>query len=1015
MPANQSAICLSLIAFFAYFPTRLMAQEPTPEQVQSLLAKFQMERAEATKWKLPADALQQADKSAARAEAALKADDLHVAARLARTARWQLPARPTELPEHVRLVIGSVRLRHADRVNGLTYSPDGTKLASASRDGTVRVWDLGNGRELLVYRAHPMPKVVNENTPIDATVALRIPDVAWSPAGDLIASAGGNEIHLWDPATGKLVRTLKKHSGLVTSLAFGPGGKQLLSGSDDKLAILWNVADGEEIFTTSAHADRVEAVALSADGKYIAVGDAAGFVSIHDIAEKKQLQRTPATEGGKQVTGVAITPDGSKLLIGGYDRLARFLAGPAADGGAAPAASLLKFSGHSDNVSAVAITPDGKLVVTAGHDRTVRVWDAVSGKPVRIFQGHLDRVIALAIRPDGGEVASGSEDGSVRLWDLSAVDNHRAATEANDALWAAVYSPDGSHFAAAGADRNIRVYDERGKLLHTLSGHTGAVTSLAFVSADRLASAAGDKLIKIWDPTEGKHIRDLSGHKSAVLALAATRDGRLLSASADKTVRAWAVETGQPQWTWEGKSTSTALAVRPDAKQAAVGTADGTLTILDLTAEPKPTGTVPAHIAGVAAASYSPDGSRLATVGGDGIVKLWSVPDTGTPTTSARFESAMAISTLGSVTALSAVGFSPDGRQVVAGGADGIVRIWDAATGAEARGLRGHTDWVTAAQFSPDGEKVLSAGVDRAVRVFDLERTDLLGHNGHALAAKCVAFHRDGMLIASGSADRTVKVWDLASGREVITLTGLVDTPFTLTFSGPERDRVAAGGAERRLRLWSLADGKEQKSIATGLAYLIMSTPDGGLAVWSRNTSGQDEFTRYTPDGAPIGEALQDKTRPATCASFSKDGTLAVVGSEDGSVRVWDLDKRERLGSDWPILVNAVGDVGLTPDKKTLLVIDAEGEVKVSDLDKREVLHTAKGFDAEVNGLIVSPSGDRFAIFSNAGDVKVFDLTAKELRSWKLPVPANAAAFASDGKSLVTANADGTLYVLDVP
>jgi WD40 repeat protein len=260
-----------------------------------------------------------------------------------------------------------------------------------------------------------------------------------------------------------------------------------------------------------------------------------------------------------------------------------------------------------------------------------------------------------------------------------------------------------------------------------------------------------------------------------------------------------------------------------------------------------------------------------------------------------------------------------------------------------------------------------------------------------------------------------VKVWDPATGKEVMTLTGAADTPYAVTFAGPDRTWVAAGGAERRLRLWSLADGKDGKPLPAGVAYFLAATPDGGLAVWSQNASGQDEFARYAADGTPAGDPLVDKTRKATCATFSADAALAAVGGDDGSVRVWDLGKRERAGSDWPILVKRVADLGLTPDKKTLCVIDEEGQVKVGDLAKREVLHAAKAFDAEVNGLVVSPTGDKFAVISNAGDVKAFDLTAKELRAWKLPVPANGAAFTPDGKGLVTANADGTLYVLDLP
>src|SRR5207248_9000319 len=123
-----------------------------PDDAKALQQKFQAEREQSVKAKFPAEALARADELARRGEAALKADNPKAAARYFRDARWQLPYLPAGLPEHVVRVFGESRMRHADRVNCLAYSPDGTRLASASRDGTVKVWDLGNGRELVTYR-----------------------------------------------------------------------------------------------------------------------------------------------------------------------------------------------------------------------------------------------------------------------------------------------------------------------------------------------------------------------------------------------------------------------------------------------------------------------------------------------------------------------------------------------------------------------------------------------------------------------------------------------------------------------------------------------------------------------------------------------------------------------------------------------------------------------------------------------------------------------------------------------
>src|SRR5262249_2361017 len=124
----------------------------TAEDVQAVREKFEAEREAAAKAKFPAESFARADELAKRADAATKTGDLKAAARYFRDARWQLPYMPAGLPPHVVRVYGENRMRHSDRVNAVAYSPDGTKLASASRDGTVKVWDLGNGRELVTYR-----------------------------------------------------------------------------------------------------------------------------------------------------------------------------------------------------------------------------------------------------------------------------------------------------------------------------------------------------------------------------------------------------------------------------------------------------------------------------------------------------------------------------------------------------------------------------------------------------------------------------------------------------------------------------------------------------------------------------------------------------------------------------------------------------------------------------------------------------------------------------------------------
>lgn len=1013
------------------------APEPTAADVKAVAEKFREEREEALKAKFPAESLARADDLARRAEAALAEGNLRSAARYYRDARWQLPYLPVNLPAHVARVFGESRMRHPERVNSVAYSPDGATLASASTDGTVKVWNLGNGRELVTYRGH----AEQADDPSKEANVLRVGGVAFLPKDKLAVSVGGTQIHLWNAETGKQVKvlaTIEKTDKPLKAVAVSPDGKLVAVGGDDGILRVYQVDTGKNTFSSVSRNARIERVAFSPNGKMIGVADNTGNAAVYVPGAGNPMPMSVGViDGtvGSECLGVAFTADNGAIFTCGRDGKARLTAGPNPDGTSAgnTATRLREFSGHNGVVTDLAVTPDGKKLITGGDDQTVRVWEVTSGKPVRSFQGHMTRVLAVAVRGDGRQIASASEDGAIRLWDLSTADDHKALAEATEPVWAVAVSPDGKRLATAGADRKIRVYNpETGKLEATLTGHAASITSLAFFSdGNRLVSAGGDRVVKVWDVTGQKVIKELSGHESAVLAVALAADGKLLvTGAADRTARGWDPDTGKQLWSWSGKSAVCAVAVRPGRKQATVGTADGGLLVLDVSANdsPKEVSSQTAHVAGVASVAYSPDGTKLASVGGDGALRIWVVMDPGPLTSLHRFEGQAKPGSSSGFSPLSAVVFSPDGRFVASGGADAVVRVWDVQTKAEVRGLRGHTDWVTAVAFGPDGRLLISGGADKAVRVFELIPQEGSGAFGHLLAVNAVAVSPDGKTVATASVDHTIKLWDLSSGKETATLIGDSDLPFSVAFLG--NDRVVMGGSlsngsSGRLHFWQAKPPRLLSSLPTGQVYSVAGLPDGSKAVvWSaRPVTGESTksstYEVFDKDGKAI-VSLADKGRDVKAVAFSADLAWAVAGDDTGTIRIWDLQKKERHKADWPIFEKPVGDLGLTPDKKRLVALDHNGLLKVADVEKRETLVSTTAHASGIRGLIVSPKGETFITIGADREVKAWSLAGdlkelKEARTWNLPVGVNGAAYTPDGKQVVTANADGTAYVLELP
>jgi WD40 repeat protein len=1007
--------------------TTLSAQQPTADVARGLIAKYKAERADAAKTFTPAE-LAAADEQAAKAETELTAGNVGAATRLALDARWQLPVLPKDLPANVVRVLGAGRLRHGDRVNALAYSPDGSKLATASRDGTVRVWDVGNGREVLVYRGHESAKFTPDDPDVKVkTNVMRVAGVSFSPDGKLIASCGADEIHVWEADTGKVTATLKGHNKKdVSGVAFArKNPNRLASVGDDKKLILWDLKTGKPTFTSDEQGTKIEAVAFAPEDNQVAVVDGSGALAVFVIGEKVKLGYGGQASDSRGLSAVAFAADGVSVLVGGSDRKIKQISGPTGPE-AANGNTIRRFEGHGGEVYGLCLTPDGKQMVSVDKERTVLVWDIDQGKQLRAFPGDmaLNKGVCVAVRSDNRQIAVGYESGTIRLIPFSPVDDHRAATEAKDNLWTVCPSPDGKTFAAAGADRVIRVYDSAtGKLNKELAGHKLAITAVAYLNAGTLVSASGDKTVKVWDIAAGT-AKDCAGHALAVLAVAADPAGKVLvSGSADKSVRGWDPATGQAKWKWEGRSAVCGLAVTADGKRVAVGSADGKLTLLLIDgSEAKVTGEMATHTGGVACVAFSPDGERVVTCGGDGGVKTWTAPNPGVPTSLTKFDPPFKQSQGAPVLPVTSVAYSADGKQIVGGGAEGVVRIWDANTGAEVRGLRGHAGWVTAVAFAPDGKSVFSCGIDKAARMFELPGADAAA-SGHRGAIQCVAVSRDGKLIATGGADRTVKVWDIATGREIATLIGENDEGglWSVVFVGA--DQVAACGNDKKLRLWSIRPNKQLSERETQYTMYSLGASLDGKTIggsWvdsNKNTASESGF--YLFAAGPAADVTKWKSKSekdsTSAAATSPDAAWGVTGGKDGVVRIWDLAKKERVGGDWPLLKNTIWDLGLTADRKKVVAMDEQGEVKVADTDKREVLATVKAVTGEPRGVIVSPTSDKFATLSGDGEVKAWDMAGKELRSWKLPHAPTCAVFTTDGKRLIIGNQDGTAFVLELP
>ncbi|KIN98191.1 hypothetical protein M404DRAFT_1005561 [Pisolithus tinctorius Marx 270] len=288
------------------------------------------------------------------------------------------------------------------------------------------------------------------------------------------------------------------------------------------------------------------------------------------------------------------------------------------------------------------------------------------------------------------------------------------------------------------------------------------------------------------------------------------------------------------------------------------------------------------HTSLVNSVAFSPDGKTIVSGSDDKIVRIWNA-GTGEQ---------MGGPLQGHMSWVQSVAFSPDGGRVASGSDDKTVRVWDVEKGMQIGGpLQGHTDWVQSVAFSPDSKRVVSGSYDNTVRVWDVERGVQIGSPllGHTASVNAVAFSHDGRKIVSASDDHTVRVWDVKKGGLHGTLIcGHTSTISSAAFSYDSR-RIVSGSDDMTIRVWDAKRGVQIGNSFQGHTDWVQSvtfSPDRMTIV-----SGSYDKTVRIWDvgrGVQIGSPLQGHDHWVQSVAFSLDGRRIVSGSYDNTLRVWD-------------------------------------------------------------------------------------------------------------------------------